>query len=139
MNSPTLIGTALRDARRAKGLDIQECAAAIYIRARYLAAIEDGRFDDLPDPAYVSGFVRAYADYLGVHLEGLEPDRELPVRSDGDERPRPVYITEARTKSRGSGGPGALTWVVMLLVAALVVLAVALWAGVVTLPEFRTG
>ena len=39
------------------------------IRARHLEAIEDGRFSDLPGSAYAVGFVRAYADHLGLHSE----------------------------------------------------------------------
>lgn len=138
MSSPTLIGTALRDARRAQGLDITACAEAIYVRARYLTAIEDGRFGDLPDPAYVAGFVRAYADFLGVDLEGFaEPDRELPVRSDPVQRVRPVYITAARGSGRGSGrGLGPMGWLLLLVLAAVIVAAVALWAGVIDIPSW---
>ena len=55
------IGVLLREARMRQGLDLADCAAATRIRERYLIAIEDGRFESLPDPAYVSGFVRAYA------------------------------------------------------------------------------
>ena len=55
------IGATLREARLRQNLEIAECAAATRIRERYLVAIEDGRFESLPDPAYVNGFVRAYA------------------------------------------------------------------------------
>jgi cytoskeletal protein RodZ len=34
----------------------------------YLQAIEDGRFGDLPGPTYAAGFVRAYAEYLGLEI-----------------------------------------------------------------------
>lgn len=137
MSSPTLIGSALRDARRARGLDITDCAAAIYIRARYLTAIEDGRFGDLPDPAYVGGFVRAYAEYLDVDIGDFgEPDRELPVRDEAASRPRPVYITAAREPGRGRSGFGPLTWLLLLIVAVVIVGAVAVWAGVIEMPEF---
>ena len=60
----------------AAGADLSERAAATRIRERYLVAIEDDRFESLPDPAYVNGFVRAYAAHLGVQVEG--PERTLP-------------------------------------------------------------
>ena len=60
-----------------QGLEIADCAAATRIRERYLVAIEDGRYESLPDPAYVNGFVRAYASHLGVAVP--QPVRDLPV------------------------------------------------------------
>ena len=71
------IGVRLREARMRQGLDLSDCAAATRIRERYLIAIEDGRFESLPGPAYVSGFIRAYAAHLGVAVDG--PEKELPV------------------------------------------------------------
>jgi cytoskeleton protein RodZ len=41
------------------------------IRRKYLEAIEDGRFSDLPGPTYAFGFVRAYAEYLGLNGPAL--------------------------------------------------------------------
>lgn len=135
MTTPTLIGAALREARVARGLDVRQCAEAVYIRARYLAAIEDGRFDDLPDAAYINGFVRAYAEYLNVPVEGLvEPDRELPVRLAGERR-RPVYLTASRHRRsvrRRRGGWGL--WFAVVAGAAIVAGAIALWLGALGSP-----
>ncbi len=140
MTSPTVIGTALRDARRSQGLDINDCAAAIFVRARYLTAIEDGRFDDLPDPAYVGGFVRAYADHLGVRLEGFaEPDHELPVRGEPDRRGRPVYLPVTRTSGGVGRRAGWILWFAVFVIALLVVGAAAVWLGVIDLPDFAGG
>jgi cytoskeleton protein RodZ len=62
------------------------------IKPAYLAALEQGRSDDLPGPAYAIGFVRAYADFLGLNTEQIlarfkgeaagvtaRPDLALPV------------------------------------------------------------
>ena len=87
-----------------QGLDLADCAAATRIRERYLIAIEDGRFESLPDPAYVNGFVRAYASHLGVTVEG--PERELPAPGYGapaPSRPRPVHVSATRITARGVG------------------------------------
>jgi cytoskeletal protein RodZ len=131
VNSPTLIGSALREARMAKGLDITECSRAIHVRARYLTAIEDGRFDDLPSPAYVAGFVRAYADHLGVDLDGFaEPERELPVLSEPVRRPRPVSLTATRTHRKGGGRVRWLAWMLVIVIAIALIVLLAIWLGV---------
>ena len=89
-----------------QGLDLADCAAATRIRERYLVAIEDDRFESLPDPAYVSGFVRAYAAHLGVQVEG--PERTLPSEGSlGLARPRTVHVPATRVTARGVG-PQAL-------------------------------
>lgn len=62
-------GAALRQTRIANGRELGQVAAQLRIRQPYLQAIEDGRFEDLPGPTYAIGFVRAYADYLGLDEE----------------------------------------------------------------------
>jgi cytoskeleton protein RodZ len=59
----------MRDMRKAHNRELSDVANALRIRQVYLQAIEDGRFDDLPGPTYAAGFVRAYADYLGLELD----------------------------------------------------------------------
>src|ERR1700757_4987606 len=60
------IGNSLRDARLRQGLDFPQVELATKIRAKYLRAIEEEQFDVLPAETYVKGFLRAYADYLGL-------------------------------------------------------------------------
>jgi hypothetical protein len=60
------IGSSLREARSRRGLELSQVERDTRIRSRYLAALEDERFDVLPAPAYARGFLRTYADYLGL-------------------------------------------------------------------------
>ena len=62
------IGNSLREARVRQQLDFPEIEQATKIRGKYLRALEDEHFDALPGQTYVKGFLRTYADYLG--LEG---------------------------------------------------------------------
>jgi cytoskeleton protein RodZ len=62
------IGNSLREARLRQGLDLPRIEAATKIRGKYLRALEEERFEVLPGDTYVKGFLRTYADYLG--LEG---------------------------------------------------------------------
>src|SRR6266478_5867823 len=63
---PRSAGDLLRQQREALGLDLDDVAAALKIKPGYLAALEAGRPDLLPGPAYAIGFVRAYGDHLGL-------------------------------------------------------------------------
>jgi cytoskeleton protein RodZ len=60
------LGEELRDARMALGLGIEDLAASLRIRRVYLSALEEGRVQDMPAPAYAIGFVRSYARTLGL-------------------------------------------------------------------------
>jgi hypothetical protein len=60
------IGSSLKEARLRQTVDLNEAEAATKIRAKYLRALEDERFEILPAQTYVKGFLRAYADYLGL-------------------------------------------------------------------------
>jgi len=60
------IGASLRDARLRRGLSPSDVEQATRIRARYLGAIEDERWELLPGDAYAKGFLRTYAEYLGL-------------------------------------------------------------------------
>jgi hypothetical protein len=63
------IGTTLRDARTRQGLDFPELEELTKIRPKYLRALEDERFDILPAPTYVKGFLRSYAEALGLEAQ----------------------------------------------------------------------
>jgi hypothetical protein len=60
------IGSSLREARLRQSLDFGEVEQAIKIRGKYLRALEEEQFETLPAETYVKGFLRAYADYLGL-------------------------------------------------------------------------
>ncbi len=60
------IGGSLREARLKRNLTPADVQKAIRIRDRYLQALEEERWELLPGDAYVKGFLRTYADYLGL-------------------------------------------------------------------------
>jgi cytoskeleton protein RodZ len=73
----------LRQTRQSYGGEIERIATALRIRAPYLTAIEEGRYDRLPGPVYALGFVRAYAIHLG--LDGDEAVRRFKQETTGFE------------------------------------------------------
>ena len=60
------VGYRLQEARIEKSLTLLDVSKATKIRVEFLKAIEMGRYDRLPSPTYVQGFVRNYAKFLGL-------------------------------------------------------------------------
>lgn len=60
------IGNSLREARTRRGLSPADVQKGIRIRERYLTALEEERWELLPGDAYTKGFLRTYADFLGL-------------------------------------------------------------------------
>ena len=60
------IGSSLREARERRNLSYGQVEADTAIRTRYIRALEDEDFHILPGPTYTKGFLRAYAEYLGL-------------------------------------------------------------------------
>ena len=71
------IGTSLREARRHAGLELTEVEAETMISCRYLEALEQERFELLPDGPYRRSFVREYARFLGLDPETYAREYEL--------------------------------------------------------------
>lgn len=61
------VGSILYNERVKKGLDLVEISQILCIRRSYLDAIEKGNYSQLPVMPYSSGFVNAYAKYLGLN------------------------------------------------------------------------
>ena len=69
------LGAMMREVRENLGHDLEDVARELKIRLEHLYAIETGQLSNLPGNVYVSGFTRAYAEYLG--LEGDEIVRQF--------------------------------------------------------------
>ena len=74
-------GAALRSIREGKNLELYDIAKTLRIREDYLKGIENGQFDSLPGPAYANGFVRTYANYLGLEIDEVMRRYKLAIAS----------------------------------------------------------
>jgi len=92
------VGGLLRRRREEIQQDIEDVSRQLRIRSAYIRAIEDGKFQDLPGSAYAVGFVRAYADYLGLDGGSIVGDYrdELARRSRQNDLVWPSEGTESR-------------------------------------------
>ena len=91
------IGSSLREARLRQSLDFPELEERTKIRPKYLRALEDERFDILPAPTYVRGFLRSYAESLGLDGQPFVDEYnsrftvgedDAPLRARGVPQPR---------------------------------------------------
>lgn len=64
-------GVLLARTRKELGLSVADVAYHLRIREGYITAIESGRFSELPGKAYALGFMRNYAQFLGLDAEEL--------------------------------------------------------------------
>ena len=78
LNGDAKIGPVLEKTRQEKGLTLDQVEQVTKIRKRYLAGLEREDFGALPDAVYARGFLKTYANFLG--LDGEELARELKDR-----------------------------------------------------------
>jgi cytoskeleton protein RodZ len=130
------IGPVLEKARNERGLTLEEAEHATKIRKRYLEGLEREDYGVLPDAVYAQGFLKTYANYLGLDGEGLarelrdlrRPRRERAVTYDygtprTSEFDKPL-VSPGQFGRKERGGISAAT-ILTLLVALLALAAVA--------------
>jgi hypothetical protein len=110
------IGNSLREARLRQQLDFPELEQQTKIRSKYLKALEDEKFDLLPAPTYVKGFLRNYADALG--LEGQLYVDEYNSRFVTGEEDVPLRPRDYQRRPQ-SIGPRFEARLVLLVLAAI--------------------
>ena len=122
------IGNSLREARVRQHLELTEVELATKIRARYLRALEEEAFDALPAQTYVKGFLRTYADYLGLDGQLYVDEFNSRFSAEGEEPREPVMVR--RTSSvRRQHRRLERRWVIFALagIAALFAFTIAAW------------
>jgi cytoskeletal protein RodZ len=109
-------GESLKREREMRGVTIEEVSSATRIATRFLRAIEDEKWDQLPGGVFNRGFVRAVARYLGLDEENIVAEYTLAV---GDRQTVPVW----------TGSPPAVTpdqpWLAWIIAAVIITALVA--------------
>ena len=108
------VGTLLRRTREEFGQDLREVSESLRIRYAYLDAIERSAFEELPGPTYAIGFVRGYAQYLG--LDDEEIVRRFKQESQGLKRDQELHFPAPVNEGKLPGG--TMLVVSLLLIAA---------------------
>jgi cytoskeleton protein RodZ len=124
------IGASLREARTRQGLDFPELEVRTKVRAKYLRLLEEEQFDQLPAHTYIKGFLRAYADTLGLdgqlyvdeynsRFVGGDDENAVRVRRG----PTPGARPRSRRRERRDSRVVAVALTAIVLVTALVIAA----------------
>lgn len=103
------IGAVLERARKERGLSLREVEQATKIRKRYLSGLEQEDFGALPDSVYVQGFLKTYANYLGLDGEELSQDLKRRRGRRRDQRQPSVGEIGKSGFDRPMLGPGGLS------------------------------
>lgn len=108
-------GDLLREARELRREELQTVANNLRIRLAYLQAIEEGRFKELPGSTYAVGFVRSYADYLGLDsADVVRRFREEVAKAHGK-----IKLVVPTVDSRGKVPPAAVLLLSILGIAVI--------------------
>ncbi len=113
------VANTLRGAREEHGQDLHAVAQVLRIRYDYLKAIETGAFERLPGTTYAHGFLRTYAEFLG--LDGDEMVERFKQEMHGTESKPELVFPEPVAENRIPGGA------IILISAVLLVLAYSGW------------
>ena len=96
------VGIELKAARERLGTSRAEFASRLRIREPYIGAIEEGRFADLPGPAYAVGFIRSYADSVGLDGEDCISRFKQETAADADHTQLRFPAPEAESRLPGA-------------------------------------
>jgi cytoskeletal protein RodZ len=100
------IGQKLKVARESKGLTLRQIYEKTKIPIGHLQSIDNGMSDDLPEPVYVAGFIKRYADCVGLNGQTLSDEyrRDAEKMADGSSRKgtsqavytAPIYVDKVK-------------------------------------------
>jgi cytoskeleton protein RodZ len=127
-------GARLKREREQRKITLDDISVATKIGTRFLAALEEERFDQLPGGIFNKGFVRAYARHLGIDENQAIADfvaasaPSLPEIPPAEEPPvlaaMAVRVPESKRKSRDSDG---IPWGIVAIGLLVLAFGFALW------------
>lgn len=124
------VGQKLQQRRLGKGLGLDAVTRATRLTRAVLVALEEDRFDDLPAPVYVRGFLKLYAQFLELEvdacLEGYESQiaaRQALAQELADQARTPDYLRDRDQRARAMS-PAS----VLLLTATAAIAVLFMWS-----------
>jgi cytoskeletal protein RodZ len=125
------IGNSLREARMRRQIDFPQAEAAIKIRGKYLRALEDEQFELLPAETYVKGFLRTYAEYLGLdgQLYVDEYNSRFVTGEDHEVRRANARRSNARPQRRSRRTETNIVLIALAAIGILTVVVISAWTS----------
>jgi cytoskeletal protein RodZ len=125
----TEIGAHLRNIRTQKRVSLEDVSAKTMIQRRFLDAIEQGQPEHLPEALYVRGFIRRYAEMLG--LNGVELSETFPLGRE--------TLASSNAGLMSTGGTALRPWHLYIFYTALILAAGIGLSYIVRQPAPKTG
>ena len=94
--SSTPFGEHLKREREMRGVSLNEISAATRISTRFLEAIENDRWNELPGGAFNRGFIRSIARFLGLDEDSLVAEYALDTSGNANVREAPQFVKAGR-------------------------------------------
>jgi cytoskeleton protein RodZ len=116
------IGDSLREARTRRGFSSADVQKGIRIRERYLTALEEERWELLPGDAYTKGFLRTYAEFLGLDGNLYIDEYNARIAAHDEEPLVPQTLAPAHKTRRG-----VVRTLMGIMVLALAIAGLAAW------------
>jgi len=107
------IGSTLKDARRKQGRSVKDISGQLRISVDFLLKLESGAFNELPAPAYVTGFIRSYASCVGLAPDALVA-RYMAIT--GGKGSQPIYKTPMSTRPPQRSAPAVASMLILFSV-----------------------
>ena len=121
------IGNSLREARLRQQMEFPELEHATKIRAKYLRALEDERFELLPSHTYIKGFLRTYADQLGLDGQLYVDEYNSRYVMGDDESPVRARRVPAARRRRSERRESSVVLLALTSIAVVTALVIAAW------------
>lgn len=113
------VGSQLREVRESLGIQLEQAANVTRIGKNYLTAIEGDMFDKLPSSAYVKGFLRVYAGFLGL------PGDDVVARYESQTAQNSMQAPDIPDAGRRSKNKTAFPRPLLLLTPILILITIA--------------
>ncbi|MDQ0214217.1 cytoskeletal protein RodZ [Oikeobacillus pervagus] len=119
----TELGNRLKEARKAKGLSLEQIQEMTKIQKRYLIGIEEGNYDIMPGQFYVRAFIKQYAEAVGLDPEELfdEYKDDIPTAKEDEVPQRITNVKTTSTKAVPTKSTKFFDYLPQILVAAFII------------------
>ena len=115
-------GRRLRVQRQSRGIEVERIAAQLHLRVATVEALEQDRYQDLPGPVFVIGYLRNYARLLGLDAEPL-----IAAFRTAHPDPEPIGLRVSALPRQEIGSSHILVRLISLALLAAVIAMLALW------------
>lgn len=112
-----------------RGIDFAQAELATKVRGKYLRALEEEQFDVLPAQTYVKGFLRTYAEYLGLDGQLYVDEYNSRFVGAGDDHEPRTRRSAARPQRRHRRIETNVVLVALAAIAILMVVVISAWKG----------